>query len=250
MPLHFDPKIASQIKRIAAQRSTTANAVVIAALQVLISRYTRERDFLIGSPFAGRGHHQYENTVGFFVNMLPLRSDLSGNPTFGQLVQNAGQTLLSSLENESLPLAEIVRRIQPPRDPSRSPLFQVTCTFEKSHVREEAGRAGFLMPSEDETADIGGLRQESYYVPHPTCHHDIEFVFEQTDDTLRGMICYCRDLFSKDTAQQIAKNFAALFAALCRSPDSARPRDPLGLRPQLLPTRFCQSRAGNARRTT
>tara|TARA_R110002049_G_scaffold4601_6_gene32874 strand:+ start:66130 stop:70293 length:4164 start_codon:yes stop_codon:yes gene_type:complete len=221
VPLQFDQAVASRVKQIASQQSTTTNAVVMAALQVLISRYTREDDFLIGTPFSGRGHRKYENTVGFFVNMLPLRAELSGDPTFAQLVRRVGQTVLKSLEYEATPLAEIVRRIQPVRDPSRSPLFQVTCTFEKSHIREEAGRAGFLMPSEEASANIGGMKQESYYVPHPTCHHDIEFIFEQTETSLQGMICFCRDLFAKESVQRIADNFSSLFQSLCESPDTA-----------------------------
>ena len=219
VPIRLSDTIVTAVKRIAAEQLTTTTAVVIAALQVLIARYTRENDFLIGSPFAGRGHRKYEKTVGFFVNMLPLRADLTDEPTFAELVHRVGKTLLNSLEHESLPLAEIVRRIQPPRDLSRSPLFQVTCTFEKSHIRQEAGRAGFLMPDEQESADIGGMLQESFYVPHPTCHHDLEFIFEQTDSMLRGMICYCRDLFDKRTAEMMATNFAGLFENLVLSPE-------------------------------
>ncbi len=219
VPLRLSDNILPSVKRIAAEQSTTTTAVVIAALQVFIARYTRENDFLIGSPFAGRSHRKYEETVGFFVNMLPLRADLSDEPTFTELVRRVGKTLLTSLEHENLPLAEIVRLVQPPRDSSRSPLFQVTCTFEKSHIREEAGRAGFLIPDEQEAADIGGMLQESFYVPHPTCHHDIEFIFEQTDRLLRGMICYCRDLFDKTTAEQMAANFGNLIESLVLSPE-------------------------------
>ena len=219
VPLSLSPTVVSIIKRIAAEQSTTTNAVVLAALQVLIARYTREQDFLIGTPFSGRGHRKYEKTVGFFVNVLPLRCQLTDNPTFSTLVSRVGKTLSDAIQHESLPLAEIVRRLQPPRDASRSPLFQLTCTFEKSHLREEGGRASFLMPSDQASADIGGMKLESYHVPHPTCHHDIEIVFEPTENTLDGMICYCRDLFAESTVRQIASNFQQLFESLCQSPN-------------------------------
>ena len=219
VPMALSPAVASKIKQIAKRQSTTTNAVVIAALQVLIARYTREADFLIGSPFTGRCHRKYEKTVGFFVNVLPLRAELFGNPTFAQLVRRVGKTLRDALQHESLPLAEIVRRMQPPRDASRSPLFQLTCTFEKSHLREEDGRAGFLMPSDQVSANIGGMKLEGYHVPHPTCHHDIEFVFEPDENELRGMICYCRDLFAESTIHRVAENFQRLFESLCDSPD-------------------------------
>ena len=242
VPLTFSHGIGDKIKRIASKQSTTTTAVVMAALQVFISRYTREKDFLIGSPFSGRGHRKFEDTVGFFVNMLPLRADLTDDPSFATLVDRVGQTLVKALEHESFPLAEIVRRIGPPRDSSRSPLFQVTCTFEKSHLREESGRAGFLMPEEQATADVGGMKQESYFVPHPTCHHDIEFIFEQTDETLRGMICYCRDLFDRDSATRMAANFTSLIDQLVQSPNASVDMVPWGPEAETLPTQNATGR--------
>ena len=220
-PLTFPPETAQRITNIAAKAQTTTTAVVMAALQVFIRRSTRQDSFLIGSPFSGRGHRMFEDTVGFFVNMLPLRADLSGNPSFLTVVQNVGQTVLTALEHENFPFAEIVRQVGPPRDPSRPPMFQVSATFEKSHVREEHGRGGFLFPSEQEFADFGGLQQESYYIPHPTCHYDVEFIFEQTDEELRGMICYCKDLFDSETAAQMATNFQTLLASLLDEPTIA-----------------------------
>ncbi len=86
-------------------------------------------------------------------------------------------------------------------------------------MREESGRAGFLLPSEQEF-DFSGLQQESYYIPHPTCHYDVEFIFEQTDNALRGMICYCKDLFDADTAAQMARNFQSLLSGLLQSADA------------------------------
>lgn len=190
----------------------------MAAMQVFIRRSTRQPAFLVGSPFSGRAHSKFEDTVGFFVNMLPLRANLTDNPTFLDLVSRVGQTVMTALEHESFPFAQIVRRIQPPRDPSRSPLFQVSCTFEKAHVREESGRAGFLLPSEQEFADFGGLQQESYYIPHPTCHYDVEFIFEQTETDLRGMLCYCKDLFTPESAAQMSTNFQGLLLSLLDAP--------------------------------
>jgi amino acid adenylation domain-containing protein len=211
-------QVAAQVNQVALELRCTSTAVVMAALQVFVSRYTCENDFFIGSPFAGRGQRRFETTVGFFVNMLPLRAELGDNPTFATLVRRASQNVTTAMQHESFPLAEIVRRVQPPRDPSRSPLFQVTCTFEKSHLREEQGRASFLMPTGSASADYGGLVQESFFVPHPTCHHDIEFIFERTDHWLRGMICFCRDLFDRDTVTSMAGNFASLINHLALSP--------------------------------
>ena len=216
--LVLTPQTLQKIAAVARQARTTTSAVVLAGVEAFIANSTRQKSFMVGSPFSGRSHQQFEQTVGFFVNMLPMKADLTDNPTFLDLVRRVGQSLVEALEHEDYPLAQIVQDLQPTRDPSRTPLFQVSCTFEKAQLREEAGRAGFLLPTE-QRFDFGGLDQESYYIPHSTCHYDIEFIFEHTESELRGMICYCRDLFSSNTMSQIAENFQSLFAKLLAAPN-------------------------------
>ncbi len=217
-PINLPQSVSERIFDLAAQTRTTPFTIVQAAIQVLLCKYTGQRDFLIGSPFSGRSHRKFESTVGFFVNMLPLRANLQGDPSFIEVIDRANQTLLGALEHEGYPFSAIVRDLNPPRDASRSPLFQVSCTFEKAQLRSEAGRAGFLFPGEKESATIGGLQQESFYVPHQTCHYDLEFIFEQTERNLRGMICYCRDLFSSDSMAAMSENYINVLDALLGQP--------------------------------
>ena len=214
VPLEVPAAAVPRILALAAERRVTPSAVVLAALQVLLARVTGRDAFVIGTPFSGRGQQRFENTVGFFVNMLPLPARLDDAPSFAALVDRVGATLVGGIEHEDYPLASIVRDLTPDRDPSRSPLFQVSCTFEKSHLRGEQGRAGFLFPDRSEVAVVGGLRQESFHVPQRTCLYDVEFVFEMTDDSLRGMICFCRDLFTGDSMRGMAGSFVTLLESL------------------------------------
>ncbi len=216
--LDISTEISERVFQLASSARTTPFTVIHAAIQVLLHQYTGQHDFLIGSPFSGRCHRKFESTVGFFVNMLPLRADLRGEPSFVQLIERTNTALLEALEFEAYPFSAIVSDLNPPRDSSRSPLFQVSCTFEKAQLRSESGRAGFLFPGERETATLAGLQQESFYVPQQTCHYDIEFIFEQTERGLRGMLCYCRDLFSADSMQSMAENFVGLLDALLSDP--------------------------------
>lgn len=212
-------ELSAAIFQLAAAARTTPFTIVQSAIQVLLSQHSGQREFLIGSPFSGRSHSKYESTVGFFVNMLPLRADLRGEPSFVEVIERTKRTLWGALEFEAYPLSSIVRDINPLRDPSRSPLFQVSCTFEKAHLRSESGRAGSLFPGESEVASLGGLQQESFYVPHQTCHYDLEFIFEQTERSVRGMICYCRDLFSADSMEMMAENYVQLLGSLLNEPN-------------------------------
>jgi amino acid adenylation domain-containing protein len=239
--------VVASVTRLAAAERVTPSAVVLAALQVLVSRYSGRKSFVIGTPFSGRSQQRFERTVGFFVNMLPIPARLDDSPTFAELVGRVGATLVGALEHEDYPLASIVQDVVPDRDPSRSPLIQVSCTFEKSHLREESGRAGFLFPDRDEAATLGGLRQESFHVPQRTCLYDVEFVFEQTDDSLHGMICFCRDLFTADSMQRMARNFEALLGALVRADRTPVDRIPWPQTETLLADLTTPLPAGNAR---
>lgn len=216
--IELTPEISARVFQLAATTRTTPFTIVQSAIQVMLCEYTGQRDFLIGSPFSGRSHRKFESTVGFFVNMLPLRAELQGSPNFVEVIERTKKTLLGALEHETYPFSSIVRNINPPRDMSRSPLFQVSCTFEKAQLRSESGRAGSLFPGESEVSTLGGLQQESFYVPHQTCHYDLEFIFEQTERSLRGMICYCRDLFSQDSMNAMANNYVQLLDSLLTDP--------------------------------
>ncbi|MCA9157890.1 MAG: amino acid adenylation domain-containing protein, partial [Planctomycetales bacterium] len=220
-PLEFPAATASRIVKLAAQTKATPFSVVHAALQVFLGRMSGQTSFLIGSPFSGRCKGEYERTVGFFINMLPLLADLGGDPTFEQLIVRTSENLLDALEHEAYPIAQITHDARLSRDPSRSPLFQASCTFEKSHLKSEVGRASFLFPDQQQVWDFGGLPQEGFYVPHPTCHYDLEFIFEHTETHLRGMIVACRALFEEASVRSMAQNFSHLLQRLLD--DSRRP---------------------------
>ncbi len=213
-PLVFPPSIVPRLRQFVSNTRSTTAVVLQAALGVLISRYTGASCFLVGCPFSGRSQRKYESTVGFFVNMLPLKADLRDDPDFVQLTRRTMTGLQGALEHEQYPLAQIVADSSLPRDAGRTPLFQVSCTFEKAQVRDEVGRAGFLLPGRQQTFEFAGTHQEAFHLTHPTCRYDLEFIFEQTSSTLRGMICYASDLFDPESVQAISTNFTSLLEAL------------------------------------
>ena len=218
LPLRFDEGSSHRIVDLAKQAGMTTQALVLASVQILVQRLSGQRSFLIGSPFSGRVSQAFESTVGFFVNMLPLRAELEGDPSFLEVAKRASDALVGAMQHEELPLAEILRAARIPHDPSRSPLFQVSCTFEKSHLSMETGRASFLFSAEETTTDFAGLTQQSFQVPPPACHCDIEFLFERTERGFHGAICFCRDLFVPETIESIAGTYQGLVRQLVEQP--------------------------------
>jgi amino acid adenylation domain-containing protein len=234
VPLQLGGALSAEVFAAARRLKATAFAVVLSALQVLLSRYSGQSSFYVGSPFSGRRARQFEETVGFFVNMLPLLAKVDEQKSFSEIVGQTSQTIVAALDHERVPVAEIVRDSGVARDPSRSPLFQVSCTFERAQLKEESGRAGFLFQDQQLAWEFAGLRQENFYVPHQTCHYDLEFIFEHAEDRLRGQILYCRDLFSQSSIVQMAENFSSLIKRLVQTPELpveqvAWPRSSIGV---------------------
>ncbi|MEO1616254.1 MAG: amino acid adenylation domain-containing protein [Planctomycetota bacterium] len=208
-PFQLSGDVVRQINELAKRLHVTENAIVLAMLQATLARFSEQDSFAVGTPYSGRLHQRFENTVGFFVNVLPIAADVSNNPSLEDLSVQVGRRMVDALANEALPFAEMVRAVSPARDSSHHPLFQVSCTFEKSHLTEEQGRAGFLLGDDQVKRLFAGLSQESYFLEHPTCHYDLEFVFEFSSQRLRGMACYCRDLFHAKTIETLVDQFKA-----------------------------------------
>ncbi len=219
VPCRLTDELSSGVSGLAAREKVTVYSVLMAAFQVLLSRHTGQRDFLIGTPFVGRSRPGFEQTVGYFVNMLPIRAKLDGDPTFRQLLQQVGVTTLEALEYQDYPFPSIVDQLNVARDSSRPPLVQVSFTLERSHRQEEVGRGRFLFPGSEAHLDAGGLIEEPFYVEPQTCRHELEMILEQSEGAINGMLCYCADLFDKQTIERMAERFEILLRSAVSNPD-------------------------------
>jgi aspartate racemase len=113
------------LKDLSRSEGVTLFMTILAAYQTLLFRYTGQQNIIVGTPVAGRSAAELENLIGFFVNTLPLRTTLSGSLTFQQLLARVRETSLEAFANQDLPFEQLVEALQPERDLSRSPLFQV-----------------------------------------------------------------------------------------------------------------------------
>ena len=216
VPFSLNAGLSKQLRSFAADQRVTVNAVLLAGVQVLLNRYARQERFLIGSPFSGRRSRDYESTVGLFSNVLPIRCEVTSEIGFVDLVKQTSATLVNAIDHESYPFASIVQEANPVRDISRSPLIQTLCTFENSQSRGDGNHASLLMPGTVDQPELewGGLRQEAFSVPHPTCHYDIEFAFDSSADQIGGQLCYCVDLFERTTIERMAGLLVEQLSAL------------------------------------
>src|SRR6185436_324024 len=152
----------------------------LAAFEVLLERWSGQDDFVLGTPIAGRNRLETEGLIGFFVNMLALRADLAGAPGLGELLGRVRETTLSAYAHQDLPFEKLVSELQPERDLSRTPLFQVLFVLQNT-------------PAEALTAP--GLRFERVEIESRVARLDLALVVQEYARGLSILAEYNLDLF-------------------------------------------------------
>jgi amino acid adenylation domain-containing protein len=204
LPVALAATLTDRLDALARGHRATLFMASVAAFSALLGRATGQEDLLLGSPIAGRNHREIEGLIGFFVNMLLLRADLTGRPSFHQLLDRSRETALGAYTHQDLPFERLVEELQPARDPGRNPLFQVAFAL-------ASGPAPSL--------SLPGLALEPYPVDAETELFDLSCDFTRIPEGLFGRLSYNRDLFDATTILRLARQLETLFAAMAAEPD-------------------------------
>ncbi|MFG3016839.1 amino acid adenylation domain-containing protein [Streptomyces cinerochromogenes] len=200
--------VAARARAVSAESGASLFMTLLAAFQLLLARYSGQRDIAVGTPIAGRNRAETEDLIGFFVNTLVMRTDLSGDPTFTELLDRVRDTALGAYDHQDLPFERLVEELAPDRDLSRNPLFQTMFALQNA-----PGADAWNLP---------GLTAEPVEAPVHNAKFDLSmYLAEAADGTLDGAIVYADDLFTEDTARRMAGHFTNLLAAATARPHSA-----------------------------
>jgi len=175
-----------------------------AAFKVMLHCYTGQRDIVVGTPIAGRNHLEIEKLVGFFVNTLVLRTDLSGDPTFIELVKRVREVTLGAFAHQDIPFEKVVEAIDPERDLSRSPLFQVMFDFYK--------------PGKEEPR-ISGINARGVGFDNTTAKFDLTLAVIDTGQHLNMVMTYNTALYEPDTVSRMLSHMEILLETLASNPE-------------------------------
>ena len=211
-----EPGVASALHRFARDEQTTLYVVLLAAFQTLLHRYTGDLDVLVGSPVAGRNRAAFASIVGYFANMIVIRGNLAGEPTFQEFLSRLRATVLEGLRHQDYPFALVASRLQSLRDPSRSPVFQAAFVLEKPHVREDL--AQFVLGENGAQASLGTLQIESLALQQRIAQFDLTLMMVEAGGALHGSIQYNSDLFDAATIQRMTGHFRMLLEGLLADP--------------------------------
>ncbi|HYO12153.1 MAG TPA: amino acid adenylation domain-containing protein, partial [Thermoanaerobaculia bacterium] len=218
--LRLPGELAAALRARGRAQHGTLFMTLVAAFQALLCRHTGQEDLAIGAPRAGRSHARLAGTVGYFVNPVVLRGDLSGDPTFTELLERTRAMVLAAFEHGDCPLPLLAEQLQPARDASRTPLFQVSFVMQKE-TRGVEGLTAFALGEEGVAVGPEDFRLESLSLDRPPAPFDLQLHLVERQGGLSLALQYNTDLFDGTTAERLLERFATLLGALVRSPDLA-----------------------------
>jgi amino acid adenylation domain-containing protein len=216
--LELPQSLSEALATLSQQEGATLFMTLLAAFQILIYRYTHQEDIAVGSAIANRNRSEIESLIGFFVNSLVLRTDLSGNPTFRELLNRVREVTIGAYSHQDLPFEKLVEELHPDRKLSHHPLFQVVFGFQNSPMS---------------ALELPGLVPRFIDIETKTTRFDLEFhLWESAKDYrsiygeqwqhsegLRGVVIYNTDLFDKATINRMLGHFQTLLKGIVANPE-------------------------------
>ena len=199
----LSPTLSQSLKELSREAGGTLFMTLLAAYQTLLSRYTGQEDICVGVPISGRHDSALEETIGFFLNMLVIRTDLSGAPNFVDLLARVRKRCVAAYAHQDLPFERLVEEVQPKRDINRNPLFQVSFT---------------LRNASPVSLQLAGMEVRKLDLNAGTVRFDLELVLEERENGLLGFVAYSADLFDASTIERMVGNLQVLLDGIAADP--------------------------------
>jgi amino acid adenylation domain-containing protein len=196
-------ELAGRLRTLGQERGATLFMVLLATFAAQLARWSGAEDLVVGSPIANRNRAEIEGLVGFFVNTLPLRVDLKGDPAFRDLLDRVRETTLAAYSHQDLPFERLVEELRLERSPAHSPLFQVLFALQNAPV----GRL-----------DLEGLSIELAEVDNGAAKVDLELSLEETARGIEGTLTYSLDTFEPATAERLLGHWQTLLRGAVEEP--------------------------------
>jgi len=202
--LEYSRELTDKLKLLSRQEGATLFMVLLAAFKTLLFRYSKQSDITVGSSIAGRNWAETEGLIGFFLNTLVLRSDLSGGPGFREVLSRVRKVTLDAYSNQDIPVEMLLEVLQPERQLDRNPLFQVMFILQNTPVPK---------------LEFAGLKLRPLEFHSDTAKFDLSLDLTEGPEGLKGWLEYSTDLFEAATIERMAAHFEALLEAIVAQPD-------------------------------
>ena len=199
--LEIGASLSESLRRLSQREGATLFMALMAAFKALVMRYSGEEDVSVGTAIANRTRREIEGLIGFFVNTVVLRTHLGGNPRFRELIERVRVTALEAYAHQEAPFEKLVEEINPERDLSRSPLFQVMMTLENTR---------------QEVLEISGLKLSGIEEETGAAKFDLTLALADGGGNLTGSLEYSQDLFDGETIRRMARHYEKVLEEVAR----------------------------------
>ena len=202
--IELSTSITASLKELGRQEGATLFVLLMAAFNTLLHRYTTEEDIIVGFPIANRNYAEIQNAIGFFVNTFPLRADLSGNPTFREVLLRVRTVCIGAHAHQDLPFEKLVEELHQERDLSHNPLFQVMFVFQNVL---------------DPVLKFRSVKSTPVGINTGTSKFDLTLSLGEREQTLVGFFEYSTDLFEQSSIERMIGHFQTLLEGIIADPD-------------------------------
>ncbi|MFL6200631.1 MAG: amino acid adenylation domain-containing protein, partial [Thermoanaerobaculia bacterium] len=241
--LRLSGELAAALRARSREGHGTLSMTLIAGFQALLARHSGQEDLAVGAPRAGRTSSKLAGTVGYFVNPVVLRGDLAGDPVFAALLERTKERVLAAFDHGDVPLPVLAEHLQPVRDVSRTPLFQVSFVMQKE-TRGAEGLTAFALGEEGVALGPEDFRLETLSVERPPSPFDLMLHAVERQGGLSFALQYNADLFDAATAARLMERFELLLRSVAGSPDLALSALPVLTEAEVLQLRAWNDTAG------
>jgi amino acid adenylation domain-containing protein len=218
--LVLGPEIAARVRGLSTASGTTQFMTLLAGFQAVLHRWSGQEDLMVGCPVAGRNAPGVAGVVGYFVNPVVVRGDLSGEPTFAAFLGRVRGAVLGALAHADYPFALLVERLQPSRDPSRSPLFQALFILQQAHRPDRRDLAPLALGEAGAEAVLGPLALTSLDLAERPAQFDVTLSMAESGRGLTASLGYNADLFDRVTAARLLGHLRQLLAGAGLAPEA------------------------------
>ena len=204
LAMQLSDELTASLKNLSRQQSVTMFMTLFATFNILLSRISGQEDIVMGSTIAGRNHPETDGLIGFFINALPLRCNLSGEPSFATLLQRVRELCLDAYTNQDVPFDKIVEEIKPRREPGRNPIFDIL--FNIADISERVFA-------------LAGCEVTKLSPSEPAAKFDIVLYAPEVDGKIELAIVYNTALFREERIELLLEQFTSLLAQIVKKPD-------------------------------
>ncbi|MCC5621222.1 condensation domain-containing protein [Nostoc sp. CHAB 5715] len=202
--LELAKELCEEIKALSNREGVTLFMTLLAAFKTLMHYYAKQDDIVIGTDVANRSLPETKKIIGFFVNQLVLRTNLSGDPTFQELLKRISAVTLAAYDHQDMPFDQLVLALKPERDLKRTPLFQ---------------HKFVLQNTPKHSLELEDLKSKVKYIDNSTAKFDLLFNISETEQGLIGTLEYSTDLFNASTIAKFIKNYEIILGAVVAQPN-------------------------------